>query len=373
MLSGIWSLEEESPEESCSSVASFGIWCGKKEENEGGSSQKQCPKKQRSPSRGGILNFVSTLGRRFLDSSDSSEAEQPVSVACPPGDKSVCIKNIQAGSGHRVMDSFASLGSRDSSMSLKGAQSTGSEEEDHGWIKIDFFVTEDDSVHMGFTMLLGKMKRLYLMEKAREEQFLVRYDGPPPNKSKSDPTRISTRHEKQIKTPLSNEELTAVDNARPSLHRRRRTGSEVKASGFVKSLSMTTLAMSGAFEPKGSTKEESNGYNVDGHCLQHIVGKTLAGEPLSLSRFGCNCPRENPMQSQAWSATTPKAKKGLHQTLKAKWQPVSRAFSRCYSWDGCSSIDSSSRWEGRTACGFVRRFVCCTSASYTSDDESGWY
>lgn len=109
------------------------------------------------------------------------------------------------------MDSFASLGSRDSSMSLQGAQSTGSEEEDHGWIKIDFFVTED-TVHMGFTMLLGKMKRLYLMEKAREEQFLVRYDGPPPNKSKRDPTRTSTRHEKQIKaSSLSNEELTAAD------------------------------------------------------------------------------------------------------------------------------------------------------------------
>lgn len=334
MLTGMWPLEEGKCEGSCSSVVSFEEWC-RSQENEQGASQTQCQTKQRPPAWTGILGF---LGRRFLDSFD---AEPDINLSCP---KTSCLEGVN--SGRRVRDSFASLGSGDSSRSIHGGMSKCNEnEKEEEWIKVDLIVT--DAVEMGLTFLTGKMKHLYLMERARDAQFLLRYDGPSPNKTKRHNGKTPIKSQNHV--PTHHED---ADNGHFCPTRRRRLGEDANVPGFVKSLSMTALAMSGAFEPMDVVKEEADGYNVDGHCLQHIVVKSLSAEP-SPAEYRCGRPRENPL-NQGWPSTTPKIKKGLHQSIKAKWQPVSRALSRCYSWDGCSSTDCSSRYGISMPCRFIK-------------------
>ena len=80
------------------------------------------------------------------------------------------------------MDSFASLGARDSSKSLRGCFTCEipdtTEDEDY-WIKVDLFATPDsENVQLGFVILGGNTMSLYLIEKAREEQFHVRNRSP---------------------------------------------------------------------------------------------------------------------------------------------------------------------------------------------------
>jgi len=241
---------------------------------------------------------------------------------------------------------------------------SGSKEnqEDEDWVKVDLLVT-DDTVDMGLSFLTGKMKQLYLMERARDEIFLSRYDGPSLNKSNKNIAKTSIKSQNHV--PTHHEDLAVADDDRLCPTHRKCHGSDAKVSGFVKSLSMTTLAMSGAFEPMDAVKEEADGYNVDGHCLQHIVSKTLSTEPSTAC--GCGRPRESEVHHR-WPFASPKMKKGIHQSLKAKWQPVSRAISRCYSWDGCSS-ESSSRYGISMPCGFIKRFVCCSSNLSSDDDD----
>ncbi len=108
-------------------------------------------------------------------------------------------------------------------------------------------------------------------------------------------------------------------------------------------------------------------FNVDGICLQHIVAKNLQmGPPSSTNEFHFTCARENSTSNTTWSFTTPKIKKGIHQSIKQKWQPVTRAFSRCCPWDGCSSVESSSGWR-IAPFSALKRLLCCAS-NLSSDD-----
>ena len=165
-------------------------------------------------------------------------------------------------------------------------------------------------------------------------------------------------------------------------------GPDGKTSGFYKSISMTTLVRSGEFEHMDSVREEAmesqsaidncdlsgeystaERFNVDGICLQHIVAKNLQmGPPSSTNEFHFTCARENSTSNTTWSFTTPKIKKGIHQSIKQKWQPVTRAFSRCCPWDGCSSVESSSGWR-IAPFSALKRILCCAS-SLSSDDGS---
>lgn len=136
--------------------------------------------------------------------------------------------------------------------------------------------------------------------------------------------------------------------------------------GIVKSVSMTTLVMTGTLEPSNGAYGEADNYNVDGICLENLVSKNTQPEQTATNEFGFHCATQASSVSTSWSSATPKIKKGIHQSVKANWHPVKSALSRCCSWDGCSSVDSSSRWR-LAPFGSLKRLICCAS-NFSSDD-----
>lgn len=244
-----------------------------------------------------------------------------------------------------------------------------------GWVKVEFWIVEDQKVEIEFAVVEEKSRPFFAMEKEREDQFFNRnehalHEINKKLKNNNDRISESDSEDEFDDIPLYNDD-DDVEEKRSAGSSRRPHGWESKASKFLKSVSMTTLVLSGNLEPTNAGVENDVVGQAESYEVPYIDGAKGYGaaEMPSPADFGF-CSAQHYAENYPWSASTPKLRRNLNKKIKTKWQPVSRFVSRCYQWDSCSSVDSSSRWFSFSPRRIIKRAICCGSTVSSDDGKS---
>eukprot|EP00210_Caulerpa_lentillifera_P001074 g1036.t1 len=261
------------------------------------------------------------------------------------------------------------LGLQDSSKSLyrpsTGVRRVQSLPVNYGWVNVEFWVIDDKSIELDFIIIDEASRPFYIMEKEREIQFYIQNE-PIRNlnywyRESNGETGSETEDEfDQIanSSECGHSSNTAITR---SVH-----GRHGRLTKLIKSVSMTTLVVDQAQDSNFASPEASNSSSLEEYCCDDSDGiKSPYPTDFGFSSMSFVD------HSSGWSTSTPKLPRNLQKKLKRKWQPVSRAMTRCYSIDGCaSSVDSSSRWMQCSIRRALHRMVCCGTTLSSDDDDS---